>query len=107
MMFAMEPERTELTWSYEPADLFEARYERVYDRWRLVVEGGQVLVTIAGGRPPEPFELEVTATVTSLFRARALQTRKRFKLAERANLVELRGEHRNVILRTGVGAIAV
>ena len=33
----MEPERTELTWSYEPADFFETPYQHDYDAWRLSI----------------------------------------------------------------------
>jgi hypothetical protein len=39
----MEPERTDLTWSYEPADFFEVRYERDYGVWRLSIEEGRAI----------------------------------------------------------------
>jgi hypothetical protein len=101
----MEPERTELTWSYEPADFFESPYERDYDGWRLSTADGNVVATITGNQLWETVEAKVAAAVGILFQLRAMQTGKQFRLTACAAVVEHRGGKQNIFIRMGVGSV--
>jgi hypothetical protein len=103
----MERDRTELTWTYEPADFFEVRYERDFGRWRLSLETGQAVASMAGGQPSQAIENEIARLVKSVFQTRALQRRQQFKLEDRARVVEFRGDKRNIFLRLESASIRV
>ena len=101
----MEPERTELTWTYEPADFFEAPYQRDFGGWRLSIEEGRAVATVTGARPSEAVESQIADVVKSVFQVRAMQTRKPFRLAGCANQVEFRGDRQSHFLRVGVKSV--
>lgn len=47
-----ELELTELEWSYQPADFFEARYTRAESDCDLLIEGGRIVATLRTPRGP-------------------------------------------------------
>ena len=48
----MMPDRTELEWMYQPADLFEAAYRYANTEYDLVVENGRVVATLTSPSKP-------------------------------------------------------
>ena len=71
----MTPDRTELEWMYQPADLFEAAYRSANTAYELVVEGGRVVATLTVPQNPvaEDLEGQIEAHVTSIFLVRQIQ----------------------------------
>ena len=103
----MEPDRTDLTWSYDPKDFFEARYEGVYHDWKLAIEDGRIAASVLGGPPSEASEAAISSFVRSVFQTRAMQTRRPFRLDQRANLIEYRGDTQNQTIRIGIADCVV
>ena len=103
----MEPDRTELGWSYQPADFFEGLYERTDRNALLQIDVGRAVVTVSGGEPPPDVEQRLLAWVRHTLQIRSLQTGRTFELNPQPNVVEFRGSSRNVIMRAGVGSFAI
>jgi len=103
----MEPVRTELGWSYQPANFFEGPYERTDRDALLRIDVGRAVVTVSGGEPPPDVEQRLLAWVRHTLQIRSLQTGRTFELDPQPNVVEFRGSNRNVILRAGVGSFAI
>jgi len=103
----MVPDRTELGWSYQPADFFEGPYERTDRDALLRIDVGRAVVTVSGGEPPPDVEQRLLAWVRHTLQIRSLQTGRTFELNPQPNVVEFRGSNRNVILRAGVGSFAI
>src|SRR5688500_7670608 len=103
----MEPDRTELTWSYQPADLFEGPHERTDGDATVRIDNGRAVVTVSKGEPPPHVEQRLLASVRNALEIRSLQIDRTFELKEQPNVVELSGPNRNAILRAGVCSFAV
>ena len=103
----MEPDRTELSWSYHPPDFFEGPYERTDRKASLQIDVGRAVVTVSGGEPPPDVEQRLLAWVRHTLQIRGLQKGRTFELNQQPNVVEFRGSSRNVILRAGVGSFAI
>jgi hypothetical protein len=78
----MPTEKTELQWTYSPADFFEVPYRRETDDYVLVADGGVVRVTLC--KPCDPIDAKlqslVTKEVEGLFRLRQLRVHRPLKL---------------------------
>lgn len=78
----VNPERTQLDWTYKPAWFFEDTYSKAIDSCEFRFEKGLATVTI---RPPvnpvdEVFETRITDQVKGFFNARQLQNHLRYEL---------------------------
>ena len=74
----MIPDRTELEWTYEPADFFEVAYRNVQKEYELVIENGRVVATLASPQRPVPDNLheQIKRCVDSIFLIRQLQVHR-------------------------------
>jgi hypothetical protein len=82
----MTMERTELEWSYQPPDFFEAPYTSASPDCSLQIDGGTALATLRPAQNPLDATVEhrIEDYLRSVFLARNLQIRREFYLAERA-----------------------
>lgn len=103
----MDPERTEVTWSYEALDFFEVPYEATRGDTHLRIESDTAVLTINGGRPSEEEERVLLDWVNSVLQIRALQTGKQYTLHPDPNVVEYRDGKRHIFMRLGLGVVAV
>jgi hypothetical protein len=95
----MTVDRTELEWTYEPTDFFEAPYSHAEPDFELKIDGGNAIATLAGpgSTPPADAEGRVRSFVKSLFLARELQLHRGHKL-EGPRISRYSGSHKNVEL---------
>ena len=65
------PDCTELEWTYEPSDFFEARYVFDEARFVLTIDGGKAIAKLKTPTDPIPTDLEegVRALVEQVFQA--------------------------------------
>jgi hypothetical protein len=99
---AMEPKRTDLAWTYQPTDFFEAPFHHDYGEWRLSINDGRVVASSAGGQPAETVENDILDVVKSVFRLRMMQCGKRFSLHEPASVTHFDGDNTHTVLRVNV-----
>jgi hypothetical protein len=78
----MTTERTELEWSYDPADLFEAPYQRVETDFDLLIDTGRALATLKIPQEPISREMEgkIRGAIENVFLVRQLQTHRKYKI---------------------------
>ena len=79
-------ERTELAWTYEPADFFEAPYAPASPDCSFHIDGGKAIATL---RPPQSpvdptLEDRIARYLRGVFLVRQLQMHRKYHLAERA-----------------------
>jgi hypothetical protein len=76
------PDRTELEWTYEPADLFDVPYERVEATWHLLVDRGRVRATLVAPQAQVDPGLEerIAQQVQRILLARQLQVHRANRL---------------------------
>lgn len=74
--------RTELEWSFAPADMFDARRVFPFPEGELVVDGGTAVYALKTACDPVPFELRnrIIEEVEQVFSVRRLITRRAFRL---------------------------
>jgi len=80
----MSIERSELEWSYTPADFFEASYRRKSSDYSLVADAWKVVVTLQTSVDPVDAALRarVAADVEGLFKLRQLQIHRSCELSD-------------------------
>ncbi len=78
----MTPERTEIEWTYEPVDLFEAPYQHAGVDFNLLVDAGRAVATLSVPQHPVPPDVEerIRAELDSVFLVRQLQVHRRCSL---------------------------
>jgi hypothetical protein len=78
----MTPERTELEWTYQPADFFEAPYRYANREYELLVEEGRAIATLCTPQDPVNEELgtRIRAHIENLLLAKQLQVRGKYDL---------------------------
>ncbi len=78
----MVPDRTELEWTYTPADFFEAPYQCTESEYQIVIENGRAVVTLQVPRHPVEQALEdrIRASLTAIFLVRQMQMQRTFDL---------------------------
>ncbi|SRR6266511_3249116 len=74
----MTIDRTELEWTYEPKDFFEAPYQYAEVDFELKIESGKALATLTV--PTLDLEARVRSLVESVFLVRQLQLHRSYKL---------------------------
>jgi hypothetical protein len=96
----MMPDRTELEWMYQPADLFEAAYRYANTEYDLVVENGRVVATLTIPQNPVAEDLagRIEAHVTSIFLVRQLQVHRTSAL-QGPRVYQHEGGRKNVAIR--------
>jgi hypothetical protein len=84
----MPMERTELEWSYQPADFFETPYKSVTPDCSFYIESGKAIATLQPPQDPvdPPLEYRIYRYLRSVFLVRQLQMHREYRLAERAIL---------------------
>src|SRR5258705_12338348 len=82
----MTIERTELEWSYQPSDFFEATYRPASPDCTLHIDSGKAVATLHPPQNPVDPTLEqsVRDYLQSIFLVRKLQIRREFYLDEQA-----------------------
>ena len=102
----MTTERTELEWTYEPADLFEASYRLETAEYDLVFDGGRAVATLRSAQNPVDSVLEgyVTTQIQNVFLARLLQVRRTYEL-HGPRIYQHAGGKKNVTIRVGSAAL--
>jgi hypothetical protein len=98
-MVSMDPERTELTWTFTPADLFEAPYEGTQPGAQLSITDGKAIVTVSGSQPVQPVEEELKQWVLGVLRVRSIQTGRSFELRGNATAAEFKNSKSNIFVR--------
>ena len=78
----MTPERTELEWAYDPADLFEAPYRYVEVDFELLIDAGRAVATLKSPQEPASSEMDghIRATIQNIFLVRQLQTHRKYNI---------------------------
>jgi hypothetical protein len=84
----MTMERTELEWSYQPADFFEAPYTPANPDCSIHIESGKAIATLRVPQNPVDPALEdrIYRYLGSVFLVRQLQMPREYQLAERATV---------------------
>jgi hypothetical protein len=98
-MVSMDPERTELTWTFTPADLFEAPYEGTQPGAQLSITDGKAIVTVSGSQPVQPVEEELKQWVLGVLRVRSIQTGRSFELRGNPAAAEFKNSKSNIFVR--------
>jgi hypothetical protein len=78
----MIPERTELEWTYQPVDFFEAPYRHADSEFDLVIENGRAVATLRVAQDPVDSDLDdrIGMLLGDLFLVRQLQVHRQYKL---------------------------
>jgi len=89
----MTVEGTELEWSYEPLDFFEAPYASSNPDYSLQIDSGRAVATLRSTQNPVDATLEhrVEDYLQSVFLVRQLQIRREFQLAKHATVHQYDG----------------
>ena len=105
----MTPERTELEWTYEPTNYFEAPYRHSAIEYGLLVEDGHVLATLTTPTAPVSDHLEqrVKAMIDGIFLVRQLQTHRGYTLQGPRTYQHSAGRKDVSIRLGGVAALAL
>jgi hypothetical protein len=84
----MTMERTELEWTYQPSDFFEAPYTSSVPDYSVRIDSGKAVATLGLAQDPIDEELErrIDNHVRNIFLIRKLQVHRGFDLAERATV---------------------
>lgn len=104
----MNPERTELEWTYDPKDLFETPYHHSNAEVEVVFDGGRALGTLKTPTASVSADLEerVRVLVESILAVRQLQVHRAFSLSGPAIYQHSAGRKDVSIRLTGVVALA-
>ncbi len=78
----MTVDRTELKWTYEPSDFFEAPYRHAGCDFDLMVDAGTAMANLTVPTNPVPSDLEerVRSFIENVFLVRKFQLHKNYKL---------------------------
>ena len=101
----MTPERTELEWTYDPADLFEAPYQHAGIDFDLLVDAGRAVATLRVPQEPVSPDVEegVRAVLESVFLVRQLQIHRQYSLKGPRTYQHSAGR-KNILIRAGIVA---
>lgn len=101
-------DRTELEWSYEPSDFFEAPYRHATGDFELMIEDGRVAATVTIPSDPLPQDLEarIGAFLKNTFLVRKLQVRRQYNL-EGPRIYQYSSSHKNVSISVETAAVLV
>lgn len=103
----MPTEKTELQWTYSPADFFEVPYRRETDDYVLMADSGVVRVTLR--KPCDPIDAKlqtlVTKEVEGLFRLWQLRVHRPLKLKV-GNVYHYRPDGTKSVLSGGDSALS-
>ena len=95
-----QAERTELTWNFEPADLFETAFDAERGGAKLSAWDGEAVVTVVGPQPSESEEEALETWLLNILRVRAMQTNRAAGLkGGRPRAIELKNGNRNIFVR--------
>ncbi len=103
----MTPERTEIEWTYEPVDLFEAPYQHACLDFDLLVNAGRAVATLSVPQDPVSPDVEerVRAALESIFLVRQLQMHRKYSL-EAPTTCQHSAGRKDISIRIG-SAVAV
>jgi hypothetical protein len=78
----VEPERTELEWTYEPTDLFEAPYNHAQADFDLLLDSGRAVATLTVPQDPIPQNVEnrIRVAIEDILLVQQFQTRRKYGL---------------------------
>ena len=98
----MDSERTELQWTYEPADFFEAQYRHSNTKYELLVEGGRAIATLRAAQDPINRELQqrIGIRLNDIFAVRQFQTHRKYVL-QGPRVYQYAAGRQNVIVQVG------
>lgn len=96
----MTVDRTELEWTYEPTDFFEATHRQASPDFDLVIESGKATANLTVPTDPLPPDLEarIQSFVQNVFLVRQLQVHRNYKL-EGPTVSQHSSGRKNVSLR--------
>ncbi len=102
----MTLERTEIEWTYEPVDLFEAPYQHAGVDFNLLVDAGRAVATLGVPQQPVPPDVEerIRAEIDSIFLVRQLQVHRRYRL-EGPKFYQHSTDHMDIGIRIGSTAL--
>jgi hypothetical protein len=102
------PDRTELEWNYEPSDFFEPPYRNASCDLELMIEDGRALATMSVPLDPLPKKLEehIRLLLESVFLARKLQVRRKYKL-QGPRIYQYSSGQKNVSVSVGTASVIV
>lgn len=103
------PDRTELVWTYEPRDFFEAPYHDVDPTGEITVEGGSA--TVALNTPEDPVgqatQERYKARLVQLFAARQIQDRRSYSLAPLPRIVQHDGDRTHSVVQVQAAEVVI
>jgi hypothetical protein len=100
------PERTEVVWTYRPADFFEAPYRHQATEYDLLIEAGKAVAVLRVAQDPVEARLEdsIRTLVESVCAIRQLQVHRKYDV-EGPTFYQHGGGHQNVAIRIGSAEI--
>ena len=102
----MTPDRTELEWTYQPDDLFEAPYRYDDTEYELLLEEGRAKATLRAPQDPVNQELgaRIGGHVENLLLTRQLQVHRRYDLNGPRICQHVEGR-RNVVIQVSAAEV--
>jgi len=97
---AMDSDRTELEWEYQPTDFFEAPFRLRVNDYNLIIDNGRAVAKlyVASDPVPDATEEQIEREVRAFFSIRQLQTHRSFQLNE-PKIIQYAGQARRVLVR--------
>jgi hypothetical protein len=104
----VRPDKTELEWSYEPPDYFEAPYDSTETGFRLHVSDGCAMVALHSPQDPIDAHLSsrIRTCVADVFAIREFQTHRSFTLTG-PSIRQHRGDQQVVSVQVSGSAMAL
>ncbi len=102
----MDLERTDLEWTYEPADFFEAQYRHSNTEYDLLVEGGHATATLRAAQDPINRQLQqrIAIRLNNIFTVRQFQTHRKYVL-QGPRVYQHAAGRQNVIVQVGAAEL--
>lgn len=102
------PERTEVVWTYRPADFFEAPYRLQDTEFDLLIEEGKAVAILRVAQDPVEARLEdsIRKLVESVCGIRQLQVHRKYDV-EGPTIYQHAGGRQNVAIRVGTAEVVM
>lgn len=103
----MTPERTELEWTYQPADFFEAPYRHAESEYHFLVDDGKAIATLLVAQDPVMPQLKehIQTFITNIFIVRQFQINRKHDLRGPVVYQHVSGRKNATILVEAVAAV--
>ncbi len=104
----VDSERTELEWTYEPADFFEAQYRHSNTEYEFLIEDGRAIATLRDAQDPISHELQqrIAIRLNDIFAIRQFQTHRKYVLRG-PRVYQYAAGRRNVVVQVGAADLLI